>query len=81
MSETYCLDCLKVTLEADVTPDRSPKTSTVARDYCKAVLEDIDRKSLLLCCNLSLKLRCSVNFTVLDVELSDLLAFDVNEDC
>ena len=55
MTETYCLDSLEVTLKADVAPDRSPETCTVARNYCDAVLEDIDRESLLLCDCLSLE--------------------------
>ena len=56
MTEAYCLDCLEVSLEAYITPDRAPETCTVARNYCDAVLEDVYRESLLLCADLSLEI-------------------------
>ena len=80
MTEAYCLDCLEVTLKSYITPDRSPETCTVARNYCDAVLEDVYRKSLLLCCNLSFEVRVSINFALLNVECAYYLTVDVNED-
>ena len=80
MTEAYCLDCLEILLKTDVTPDRSPKTCTVARYNCISVLEDIDRKSLLLCSNLLLEVRCAVNFAIFDVKLTYFLTLEVYED-
>ena len=45
-----------ILVETNITPDRTPKTCTVARDYCDAVLEDIYRESLLLCSDLLLEI-------------------------
>ena len=55
MAEAYGLDCIEVLVKSYITPDRSPETCTIARYYCDSVLEDIHRKSFLLCCYLSLE--------------------------
>ena len=81
MAETYCLDCLEILLEADVAPDRSPETGSVARNDSDSVLEDVYRQSLRVSCYLSLEVRVAVYFALLDVECTYFLAVDVNEDC
>ena len=73
MTETYSLDSLKILLETYIAPDRTPKTSTVARYNSITILEDVNWKALLLSSNLFLKVRCAINFAVLDVKVTDLL--------
>ena len=80
MTEAYCLDSLEVALESYITPDRSPETSTVARYYCDAVLEDIYRKSLSLSSDLSLEFCIVINLSVSDIELTYLVTLHVYED-
>ena len=62
MTETNCLDGLKVTFEADISPDRTPEACTVARNDCDTILEDIDRKSLRLGSDLFLEICCAIYF-------------------
>ena len=55
MTETYRFDCLQVLFKTNVTPDRTPETGSVSRNYCDAVLEDVYRESLALCSDLFLE--------------------------
>ena len=86
MIEVSAHDCLKILVQSDVAPDRSPKTSAIDRDdsdRLSILVEYIDRKvsgvgAVLDVLVLSLETILKLDALDLCIEVTDLLAFQVD---